>query len=150
WCEHHWRGIVTAAVVLLVALYLGSGLTIIAPDEVGVVRRFGAPVEDLLPGWYWRVPWPIEDTLRVSQQVRTVSIGFRESLEKDKKTGALTWTSAHRKDLRKPEEAMMMTGDGNLVDLLVTVRYRVTDAHEFLFQVSNVEELLRAATESEL
>ena len=103
-----------------------SGLTIIAPDEVGVVRRFGQPVEDLPPGWYWRYPPPIEDTVRVSQQIRTVSIGFRESVEKNKQTGALTWSSVHRKETRIPDEALMITGDGNLVDLLVTVRFKVT------------------------
>ncbi len=151
WCEHHWKGIAAAAVLLLVTGYAASGLTIIAPDEVGVVRRFGRPIDDdLTPGWYWRYPPPIEQTTRVSKQVRTVSVGFRESLEKDKNTGALTWTSAHRQGTRNDKEALMMTGDGNLIDLLVTVRYRVTDPRVFLFEVNNAEEILRGITESEL
>ena len=45
---------------------------------------------------------------------------------------------------------MMMTGDGNLVDLLVTVRFKVTEPRVYLFQVSNAEEIIRAATESEM
>jgi Cu+-exporting ATPase len=150
WCEHHWQYLATAAIALLIAAYVASGLTIIAPDEVGVVRRFGQPVEDLASGWHWRFPWPVEDTIRVSKQVRTVNVGFRESLDKEKKTAALTWTSAHRRETRNEDEAMMMTGDGNLVDLLVTVRYRVIDARVYLFEVSNVDELLRATAESEL
>src|SRR5439155_7736878 len=120
------------AAVLLIAAYLGSGLTIISPNEEGVVRQFGRPVEDLKPGWYWRYPWPVEDTLRVSQQIRTLSIGFRESTSPPSPLGrgvggegALTWSSAHRKETRVGNEAMMMTGDGNLVDLLVTVRFKV-------------------------
>jgi regulator of protease activity HflC (stomatin/prohibitin superfamily) len=125
-------------------------MTVIAPDEVGIARRFGRPVEDLPPGWYWRLPWPIEDTLRVSKQVRTVSIGFKESLEKNATTGALTWSSAHRKETRIEREALMMTGDGNLVDLLVTVRFRVADPRVFLFEVQDADEVLRATTESEL
>jgi len=150
WCEHRWRLLAFIAVGLLIAAYIASGLTIIAPDEVGVVRRYGRAVEDLGPGWHWRYPWPVEDTLRVSQQVRTVSIGFRESPEKAKQLGALTWSSAHRRETRNPEEAMMITGDGNLVDLLVTVRFKVTDPHAYLFNVSNAEEFVRGATESEL
>jgi len=150
WCEHHWKHLLATAAVLLIVIYLASGLTIVAPDEIGVVRRFGRHVEDLEPGWYWRYPRPIEETTRVSLQVRTVSIGFREAVEKDKKTGALTWTSAHRKETRKAEEAMMMTGDGNLVDLGVTVRYRVKDPRVYLFEVANIDDILRAAAESEL
>ncbi len=115
-----------------------------------MVRRFGEPVADLEPGWYLRYPWPVEETVRVSQQIRTVSIGFRESLQTNKQTGAMTWSSAHRKETRIGEEALMITGDGNLVDVLVSVRFRVTEPRVYLFQVNNVDEILRAATESEL
>ncbi|MSQ96251.1 MAG: cation-translocating P-type ATPase family protein [Gemmataceae bacterium] len=150
WCEHHWQrlGLIGAGVLLIA--YLASGLTIIAPDEVGIARRFGRPVEDLPPGWYWRYPYPVEDTLRVSKQIRTVSIGFKESVVKNAQTGALTWSSAHRKETRIQDEAMMMTGDGNLVDLLVTVRFKVTKPHVYLFEVQDAEEILRATTESEV
>lgn len=149
WCEHHWRRLALIGVAVGVLGYVLSGWTIVAPDEVGVVTRFGRPVEDLAPGWYLRYPWPIEQTARVSMRVRTVNIGFRESTERDG-TGALTWTSAHRKDTRDPKEALMMTGDGNLVDLLVSVRFKVVDPRVYLFQVNNTEEILRAATESEM
>jgi Cu+-exporting ATPase len=148
WGEHHWKKIVAAIAVLLVVAYAASGLTIIAPDEVGIVRQFGRPTDDLAPGWYWRYPWPIEDTLRVSQQVRTVSVGFQQS--NDKADGALTWSSSHRKETRIPKEAMMMTGDGNLVDILASVRFKVTEPRVYLFQVNNAEEIIRATTESEL
>jgi regulator of protease activity HflC (stomatin/prohibitin superfamily) len=45
---------------------------------------------------------------------------------------------------------MMMTGDGNLVDLLVSVRYRVADPHVFLFEIKGGEEVIRSATEAAL
>jgi P-type Cu+ transporter len=150
WCEHRWKPLGLIACALCLAGYALSGLTIIAPDEVGVVRRFGRPVADLEPGWHLRYPAPIEETLRVSQRLRSVSVGFRESLQTNKQTGAMTWSSAHRKDTRIGEEALMITGDGNLVDVLVSVRFRVTEPGVYLFQVNNVEEILRAAAESEL
>lgn len=150
WCEHHWRRLALLAGGVALAAYGLSGLTIIAPDEVGVVRRFGQPVDDLDAGWYLRCPWPIEETTRVSLAVRTVSIGFRERGDKAKQPGALTWTSAHRRETRIPEEAMMITGDGNLADLLVTVRFRVVDARAYLFHVASAEDYLRGAAESEL
>jgi Cu+-exporting ATPase len=150
WCEHHWGRLVLLGAAFLIAAYIASGLTIIAPDEVGVVRQFGRSVEDLAPGWYWRYPWPIEETSRVSLQIRTVSIGFKEAPERAKQNGALTWSSAHRRETRIPEEAMMITGDGNLVDLLVTVRFKVTDPRVYLFNVTSAEEFIRGAAESEL
>ena len=150
WCEHHWGRLALIGAGLLIAAYLTSGLTVVAPDEIGVVRQFGRPVADLEPGWYWRYPWPIEETSRVSLQIRTVSIGFKEAPERAKPAGALTWSSAHRREMRIPEEAMMITGDGNLVDLLVTVRFKVTDPRVYLFNVTSAEEFIRGAAESEL
>ncbi|MBI1829977.1 MAG: heavy metal translocating P-type ATPase, partial [Planctomycetes bacterium] len=118
WCGDHWKGLTTSAAAILLCAYVASGVTVIAPDEVAVVRRFGRPVEDLKPGWYWRYPWPIEDKVRVTQRARTLNIGFRESADGGKTAGAMTWSSAHRKETRIGNEAMMTTGDGVLVDLL--------------------------------
>ena len=126
WLEHHVRGVGAAAVLLLLALYALTGLRIIAPDETAIVRRFGRISEDLEPGWYWRYPWPVDEVTRVSTQVQSIEIGFRVVAGKDRPAGALTWSSAHRRENRVPEEAMLITGDGNLVDLLVSVRYRIT------------------------
>jgi Cu+-exporting ATPase len=46
----------------------------------------------------------------------------------------------------------MITGDGNLVELQATVRYRVDRdrLHTFLFEVRDVEEIVRAALEAAL
>jgi Cu+-exporting ATPase len=150
WLEHHALGTIAAVVLLLLALYAATGLRIVAPDEVALVRRFGGFHEELAPGWHWRYPWPVDDVTRVSQQVRTVDIGFRTVAGKDRATGALTWSSAHRRENRVPDEALMLTGDGNLLDLLVSVRYRVADPRVFLFEVKNGEDVIRASAEATL
>jgi P-type Cu+ transporter len=154
WLEHHARGASALVVLLLLAAYALSGLRIIAPDEVAVVRRFGQVREDLAAGWHWRYPWPVDEVTRVSQQVRSVEVGFRTGTGAgtgaDRPAGALTWASAHRRENRIPDEAMMLTGDGNLVDLLVSVRYRVTEPRVFLFEVKGGEEIIRGATEAAL
>jgi Cu+-exporting ATPase len=150
WLEHHARGTIAVCALLVLALYAASGLRIIAPDETAVVRRFGRIHEDLAPGWHWRYPWPIDDVTRVSQQVRVVEIGFRTAPGKERPTGALTWSSAHRRENRVPDEALMLTGDGNLVDLLVSVRYKVVDGRVFLFEVKNGEEIIRSTAEAAL
>jgi heavy metal translocating P-type ATPase len=148
WVEHHARAVACGLGVLLLLIYALSGLTLVRPDEVGVVRRFGEPVHVLEPGLYWRWPPPIEQTTRVSRQVRTVEIGYRPIPGRSE--GVLSWTSAHAGDMRRPEEALMITGDGNLVEVLATVNYRVVDPQLFLFQSRDPHELIRAATETEL
>jgi Cu+-exporting ATPase len=150
WVEHHGKRVLAALGVLLLVIYALSGLTLVRADEMAVVRRFGRPVEDLEPGLYWRWPWPIEDTVRVSRRLRTVEIGFRAAPGKaiPKAQG---WTTVHPAERR--DEALMITGDdgnGNLVELQATVTYRVIDPRLFLFQVRDPDEIIRAATESVL
>lgn len=141
WLEHNWKRVLVPAAFVLVGLYLLSGWTIVRPDELAVVRRFGRPVADLEPGWYLRWPWPVESVTRVSQQVRVVEIGYRDM---PGKTQALTWESKHT------DEATMITADENLVEVLAALRYKVTSPRVYLFQVQNAEDTLRAAGESVL
>jgi regulator of protease activity HflC (stomatin/prohibitin superfamily) len=54
--------------------------------------------------------------------------------------------------MRLSDESVMITGDGNLVELQATVRYQLDRAelHTYLFEVLEPEEIIRAATESVL
>jgi len=45
---------------------------------------------------------------------------------------------------------VMITGDGDLVEILATVRYRVSDPRQYLFGVSDPEGIIRSASESVL
>jgi Cu+-exporting ATPase len=153
WLSHHTRaaGLTAAALALLV--YALSGLTQVGPDQVAVVRRFGRPLDhDLGPGLWWRWPWPIERVDRVQpDRVRTVEIGFRSAPGQGQT--AMGWASPHGGAVNLvPDESAMLTGDGYLVELQGTVRYRIRrDAlHAYLFEVRDPEEIVRAAAESAL
>jgi HflK protein len=150
--SHHGKVVGLAAAGLLLLAYAFSGLTKVGPDEVAVVRRFGRPLaEDLGPGLYWRWPWPVESVTRVQPaQVRTVEVGFRTAPGIDATQAILTWSSGHGGLRRVPDEATMVTGDGNLVELQATLRYTVADPRVYLFEVRDVETILRAAAESAL
>src|SRR5262249_30655922 len=41
WLSHHWKAVVGGSVGLLLAGYALSGITIVGPDEVAIVRRLG-------------------------------------------------------------------------------------------------------------
>jgi HflK protein len=152
WLSHRRRPVSFAAVALLLALYALSGLTKINADEMAVVRRFGRPVEDLEPGLHWRWPWPIEDVVRLQpDRVRTVEVGFRARAGAGG-AAAQSRSSPHAGDgiERVDREAVMITGDGNLVELQATVRYTVAAPRTFLFEVRDPDEVLRAAAEAVL
>ncbi len=155
WLEDRWKPVSAGVVGVLLLLYALSGLTQIGPDELAVVQRFGRPVEPALePGLHWRWPWPVEGVLRVKpDQVRVVEVGFRSQPLGANRPVALAWGSPHGDDARRlPEEAVMITGDGNLVELQATARYTVDRAelHEFLFRVRETDDIVRAALESAL
>jgi Cu+-exporting ATPase len=150
WLEHRWKRTAAFAAVLFLLVYGLNGLILIKPDEVAVLTRFGKPVEDLEPGLYWRWPWPIDNTLRVQQRLRIVEVGFRMVPGRTDTAGPLSWTSSHSTDQVIPDEAMMITGDGNLVELQATVNYRVLQPHVYLFQVRDAGEIVRASAESVL
>jgi Cu+-exporting ATPase len=149
--SHRWRPVLAGLLLVLFAGYALSGFTVLGPDEQGVRRRFGRPVEDLGPGLTWCWPWPVEDVVRIKpERIRVVEIGFRSTAGLGQKS--LSWASAHKGDgiLRVPDEAVMITGDGNLVEIQASVRYRVTDVRTFLFEVGPAEDILRGLAEAEL
>ena len=153
WITHQWRAIGAVLLLLLGGGYALSGLTAIGPDEVGVVRRFGRPLpSDLGPGLHWCWPWPIETVTRLQPDlVRTVEIGFRGGTT-GATSGARAWSSKHGNDglRRVPDEAVMITGDGNLLELQGSIRYSVTNPRAYLFESNDPETILRSAGEAVL
>ncbi len=167
---HRWKPILAGVIALSLLGWLASGLTGIAANEVGVVRQFGAVKVDLQPGLHLRWPWPVEGITRVRPaEVRTVEIGFR--LQSDEKIqqlelarseqnklrragikgndGGLTWASSHAEGIaRQTDESLMLTGDGDLIELLATIRYTVDDPRAYLFASKNPDAVLRSVAEA--
>ncbi len=125
-----------AAAVLLV-LALGAVYQIEA-EEVGVVLRFGKVVRQADPGLHVKLP--------VVERVRKVPIqrqlkeefGFRTQ---EGAQGASRYRTV-------PPEALMLTGDLNVVHAEWVVQYRVLDPIKYLFNVRNPTQTLRALSES--
>ena len=117
------------AVVVIVALWLGSGVYSVNPGQVGVVRTFGKETARTEPGLNFCFPWPFQRADVVSvEQIRRIEVGFRGTQ-------------------RVHEEALMLTGDENIVEAQIVVQYRVADASKFLFRLREPEVALGAATE---
>ncbi len=127
-----------AAVVALAALglWLASGFYRVGPEEQGVVLRFGKLDRLTGPGLNYRLPWPIEEVLTPQvTRVNRIEVGF---------------TSAGPRGARRelPEEALMLTGDENIVDINFVVLWRIADAAQYLFNIRDPEATVKAAAES--
>lgn len=169
---HHWQRLLGAAALAGVLLWLASGFAQIEVAEVGIVQRFGDVRNELAPGLHYRWPWPVESILRVKPaEIRTVELGFRvlpeekwnelrvAKIEQEKlklpgqKSGeaGATWGSAHSEgSTRLTDESLMLTGDGDLLEVLATVRFTVRDPRRFLLGNKDTDATIRSAAESVL
>jgi modulator of FtsH protease HflK len=129
-------------VAALVGLWLLSGFFIVRADEQGIVLRFGAYNRTAPSGWSWHIPAPVESVLKPKvTRVNRVEVGFRAS-----EGGAPGARAAAGRQV--PEEALMLTGDENIVDINFTVFWLIKDAQHFLFNIRNPEATVKAAAES--
>ena len=93
------------AAVIAVGVWALSGIYIVGPDENGVIRRFGEMVRVTSPGLNYHAPWPFETVDRPKvTQVKRVEIGFR------------TDPRNPNQYISVPSEALMLTGDENIID----------------------------------
>ncbi|MCC6776050.1 MAG: FtsH protease activity modulator HflK [Hyphomicrobiales bacterium] len=128
-------------VVIAVAIWGFSGFFQVAPDELGVVMRFGKLVREVQPGLNYHLPYPIETVLTPKAlRVNKMDIGMR--VVEDLRRGSTV------RDV--PEESLMLTGDENIVDVDFSVLWRIkpNGVGEFLFNIQQPEGTVKAVAES--
>lgn len=129
--------------IIAVLVWLASGFYKVAPDEQGVVLRFGKWVRTTQPGLQYHVPAPFETVIKpkVTRINRIdISDAYREQA-REARRGALKLTL-------DTTENLILTGDEKLVTINFNVMWKIGDAAKFLFNVRNQEETIRAAAES--
>jgi HflK protein len=156
------RWLLAGASALAFTGYLLSGFHVVRVGEVAVVQRFGRIVRaHEPPGLHYRLPYPFgrHQTVRPSE-VRRVEVGFRTIPGSFEEPPAYEWNVQHRggRSERRAEEATVLAGDENLVDVNLVVQYRVADPRAALFRVgrrqgdgtSKWDALVRAVAEAAL
>jgi membrane protease subunit HflK len=99
----------------------------IAPEERGVVTRFGRYSQTLSPGVGLTLPAPIDRVQKVNvEEIRNIDIGSAA------------------------EETLMLTGDQNIIDIAYQVRWLIRDPEQFLYELSEPEETIRQVAESSM
>lgn len=124
----NWRRLGPVLLLLLVGVLAYMGTFKVEPGSEGVVLRFGKLHRQVGPGLRFSVPFVEKVRVVNLEEVRRAEIGFRG-------------------DKLVPAEALMLTGDENIVEVRMAVQYRVNDPIKFLFRIAEPEETLHTAAE---
>ena len=147
WAWTHRLALARGLAPLVVLVALGSGVTVIGPDQVGVLRRWGRFQPPLLrPGLHLRLPVPFETvTLVEPDRVRVARVGLTVPTSAER--GAVVWNATHGP--RREESALFLTGDENLVELAGVVEYHLTEpgVSDLVFGAAAIEPSVSAAAE---
>tara|TARA_B100000700_G_C15026250_1_gene848303 strand:+ start:28 stop:1002 length:975 start_codon:yes stop_codon:yes gene_type:complete len=127
----------TPIIFAILIVWLLTGIFIVGPDEVGVIRTFGKHTRIAQSGLNWKFPSPIEtaNTPKVTE-VKRIEIGFR------------TLKNGQYRTVEK--ESLMLTGDENIVDAEMIVQYKIKDPVSYLFKIVAPELTVREAAEASL
>lgn len=96
---------------LLVIGWLLSGFYTIDARQKGLVLRFGAYQETTGAGLHWRLPYPFET-------VEVFDVEQNRSAQ---------------------DRSTMLTKDENIVDIAVSVQYKISNAEEYAFNILNAD-----------
>ena len=131
-----FRGVRTLVLVLAAVVLAWQGTFIVAPDEEGVVRRFGDVVRSAGPGPHLKIPF-IETVERPKvEKLHRIEVGFR--------------TDRQGRQQMLPKEALMLTGDENILAVEFIIQYKIKNAKDYLFRVDEIEETIGKAAEASM
>jgi HflK protein len=160
------RGVAFAAAGFATLLWLGSGFFTVSPGDVGIRLRFGRViVSDLAPGLHFRLPWPVESHVLIARsRIRRIEFGLAPGLSRAAATraqirGRPAFGASSAPDQAvgiwfqketAPEDASLLTGDANLINLQSAVQYRVKDALAFAYNIAEPDTLVQSTIISAL
>ncbi len=128
------RGFKSIIYIVLGVLALWQSVFIVAPDEQGLVKRFGDIVREVEPGPHFKIPFvETVDTPKV-EKLHRVEVGFR--------------TDPRGRTRFIPREALMLTGDMNIISLEFIAQYKIKEAKNYLYKVANVENTIHNSAEA--
>jgi modulator of FtsH protease HflK len=135
-------------------LMLSTTFVILEPHELGLLERFGRPVEDravLSPGLHFKLPWPIDQVYRhPANQIESFHVGFTVDEERHEER-TLLWTSSHYQEevnflVASNEQQVGLDNEQtvpvNLLTAAIPVQYRISNLEDWVYKHSNPKELI--------
>ena len=136
-----WLKIKWILIVLIVGLFLFDTIYQVSPEEVGVILRFGRFNRTAEPGLHMKLPFLFETLQKVPvQRQLKMEFGYR-SAKDEVPTRYLVSPDASK-------EAVMLTGDLNVVVVEWIVQYKISDVYKYLFKMRDVNQTFRYMNEA--
>ncbi|TFE25028.1 FtsH protease activity modulator HflK [Cohnella luojiensis] len=121
---------------LFVVLIAYSSFYTVQEQERAAVLTFGKFTNETSAGLHFKWPYPIQQVIIVPAELtQRIYIGYRQE-----------------GDVITPveEEAMMITGDENIVSADAVVQWKISDIQQYLYNIDNPEQFLRNAASSSI
>ncbi|MBT5707149.1 MAG: protease modulator HflK [Verrucomicrobia bacterium] len=141
---------VKALMIILVVIFLGSGIFTVNPNEVALVLRFGKPVgsgsdQILAQGLHWSFPYPVDEIVRIpigeSRTIDATNSWYRITPDMEV-SGALPMALA---SLQPGVDGYALTSDGNIIHVRAMAKYRISDPLRYSFNYLDVTNILENA-----
>jgi len=128
-------------VAVVILIFLFGSVYQVAQDEMGVILRFGKFVRTSDPGLRFKLPLGIETVTKVLvQRQLKLEFGFRTTRPGIKSEYQITPEAS--------QEAVMLTGDLNVVVLEWIVQYKIKDSYKYLFKMRDADNTFRDMNEA--
>lgn len=120
------RYIARNLLLIVIVVYILSGIYIVKPGEAAVVERFGKVINPkVTEGLHYRLPWPFEKQTNVNiAQIRREGVGLTEA------------EPEHPLHIEQPAKLQVLSGDTNIIDYEVIIEYQVSDPVAYLFRTN--------------
>jgi membrane protease subunit HflK len=151
--------VVQVVMVILVGVFLGSGMFTVGPQEKAVILRLGRPVGEgsgalLGAGWHWAFPYPIDQVRKIPfteiQTVKSTTGWYHMSPQDEAAEVAGTYRPYPAAALNPTQDGYTITGDGNIIHTRATLSYKVEDPLRYEFDFVNASNSIRDALDEAL
>jgi membrane protease subunit HflK len=124
----HSGNLIKYSILGIIGLWLVlTSIHSIAPEQKGVVTRFGRYSHTLDSGIGWTLPAPIDRVQKIDvENIREINLGSAS------------------------EETLMLTGDQNIIDIAYQVRWKISDPELYLFELAQPEDTIKQVAESSM
>ncbi|NQX44340.1 FtsH protease activity modulator HflK [Paenibacillus tritici] len=128
-----WVGVAAAAVLI----YVGStSFYTVQEQERAAILTFGKYTNESSAGLHFKWPYPIQEVITVPAELtQRIHIGYRQEGE-----GAVA----------VDDEAMMITGDENIVSADAVVQWKISNIHDYLYNIDDPDKFLRNSASSSI
>ncbi|MDX2033927.1 MAG: FtsH protease activity modulator HflK [Blastocatellia bacterium] len=122
--------------LIALLLYFASGLYLVAPEQQAVVTRFGRVVANGVgPGLHYHWPWPVEGIVKLKAlETKRLTLGVEMPDQVLGRGGGA--------------RVQFLTGDQNIIAVVVAVQYGIKDAGAYLFRAEDATRLIETAVAS--